>query len=46
MRMTVYMKVAVFWDVMLHIRVHMFECFKELSVSSGQKKEDGGTMLL
>jgi len=32
MLMTVCMKVAVFWDVMLLILVHMYECFEELSV--------------
>jgi hypothetical protein len=31
--MTVYLKVAVFWDVMLHILVDMYQCFEELSVS-------------
>jgi len=29
--MTVYMKVADFWDVMLHIVVDMYVCYEELS---------------
>jgi hypothetical protein len=37
--MTVYMKVAIFWDLMLHILVDMYECYEEPSASMFRVEE-------